>query len=64
MFLNVEEMLAKTTDGSTNDTNKKGYNFGFILLSCHKITGQHLKVPLLNDRKLFSLYNLCLRYSI
>jgi hypothetical protein len=55
MLLNVEEMLAKTTDGSTNDTNKKGYNFGFILLSCHKITGQHLKVPLLNDRKLFSL---------
>jgi hypothetical protein len=32
MFLNVEETLAKTTDGSTNDTNKKGYNFGFIFV--------------------------------
>jgi hypothetical protein len=32
MLLNVEEMLAKTTDGSTNDINKKGYNFGFIFV--------------------------------
>jgi len=37
-FFSVEETLVKTTDGSANDPNKIGYNFGFILLSGNNIT--------------------------